>query len=375
MNILYVALNEYFPYPHAGSTHIYNICKNMKDLGNIVVILSRKKDVEQRKIDDMDVHYVHWNYAEMLFPIHALIKIIELCKEYNIDVIHERHSFPGGVGVLAGKIIGIPVVLEINSPLAEEFYPFPLYDIVQLNTKKQEYFADTIITQTPILKRILEKNTNTPIEVIPNGADPDFFKTKRTNLKKKLGIKGDIVTYVGTFTPWHGVEDLIKAFYDIDATLLLIGSGGNYEKCKNIANKRKNIIFIGSVPYEKLPEYLSISDIFVAPFSLKGKRGKALKKYGFWWSPVKIFEYMSMGKPVITTNLGVVPEYIKNSGLVYKEGSIEDLRNKIKLLLENKKLRNTLGKNGRKNIIKKYSWKIQAKKTLDVYKKLIRRHE
>ena len=384
MNILYVAPNEYFPYHQAGFAHIYNICKSLQGVGNKVYIISRMVNVKERMYKNLKIHYVPWTIRDMLFPLIPIRETIKFIKKYEIDVIHERQSIPGGIGVLSSRIFRIPSVLEINSPLSEEVYSrTPIYYLTQLNNKIQTSLASVILTQTPILKSILEIHTKKAIEVVPNAADPILFNSKNgSDVIKKYNLrKKKIITYVGAFTPWHGVDDLILAFKEIknnipDSSLLLIGKGKGFDETKALVKSlglMKDVIFTGPIAYDEIPEYLSISDVLVAPFNTQRskKRVDAFRKYGLWWSPVKLFEYMAMAKPIVATSLGMVPEYIKGAGLLFREGNIEDLSLKIIRLLENDELSKKLGKQGRKNIIKKYNWGNQAEKIMKIYEKLL----
>lgn len=111
----------------------------------------------------------------------------------------------------------------------------------------------------------------------------------------------------------------------------------------------KDIIFTGPVDYKEVPKYLASSDVLVAPFNTKTdrKRREAFRRYGMWWCPIKIFEYMATAKPVVASNVGEVPEYIKAAGLIYKEGDTRELAEKIVTLLQNEELSVMLGKEGK----------------------------
>jgi glycosyltransferase involved in cell wall biosynthesis len=309
--------------------------------------------------------------------------INRLAKKYDIDIIHERYRVPGGVGCLSSMLSDIPCVLEVNYPyVKEQFDNKILYKIVKLNEKFQMRLCSKIITQTNILKEVLDgMGIYVDVEVVPNGADPGVFNPSKIdhNLRKQFG-NTKIVGYVGSFRLWHGVPDLMKAFKTVktkfkNCKLMLIGgTNRQISEFKSLADRLRisnDVIFVGSIPYQKIPYYLSCMDVCVAPFNTFYH--KELRKYGMWYSPLKIFEYMSMGKPVICPDIGMLSKYIENAGLKYTEGDIEELSQHIIRLFNDENLSTTLGRNGRRKIETEYNWKIQAEKTVAIYTDILKR--
>jgi glycosyltransferase involved in cell wall biosynthesis len=159
--------------------------------------------------------------------------------------------------------------------------------------------------------------------------------------------------------------------------LLMIGGGGEeLEKCRGMASEKGiegRVVFTGKVPYEELPAHLNICSVLVAPFSpSKDARRKAVfDKYGLWWCPLKIFEYMSMGKPVVSSEVGVIPEYVRGAGLLYPEGDVLALSERISSLLSDRALCEKLGAAGRRNVVEKYNWSQVAAQTAKLYRELL----
>jgi glycosyltransferase involved in cell wall biosynthesis len=122
-----------------------------------------------------------------------------------------------------------------------------------------------------------------------------------------------------------------------------------------------------------MPAYLSSCNVLVAPFNTKydEQRAKYFKKFGMWWSPLKLFEYMAMGKPVVTSKVGVIGDYIDGAGLTYKEGDVNDLASKLLKLLEDEEFSKELGEAGRQKVLKNYNWENQARKILEIYQQIL----
>jgi len=159
--------------------------------------------------------------------------------------------------------------------------------------------------------------------------------------------------------------------------LLMIGGGGDdLEKCRALARREgvdERVIFTGKVPYAELPGYLDLCDVLAAPFSPKkdAQRAAVFDRYGLWWCPLKLFEYMAMGKPVVASSVGVIPDYLHGAGLLYPEGDTGELADRLEKLLSDGALRERLGKAGRKLVEEKYNWTEVARQTLRLYERIL----
>jgi len=404
MRVLYLAQHQEFSGDHAGFAHAFNLTKALAAQGEDVTLVAKRPacgPVQMKFPENMKLMLVDWeleyplpfgpgpritkqlNFAQ---PARALSWLKRLIREDRIQIIQERHEMRLDLGPLSTKFLNVPSVLEVNSPFIEEAFEERSFSFRSRNFFRKMGFdnATAIVVQTRLLGDIIRKQTKTPIHVIPNGADPDLFSpaAKRPGLAQKLGLEGDIIGFAGAFHPWHGAQDLVEAFSLLaprhpEAMLLMIGGGGEeLEKCRGMASEKGiegRVVFTGKVPYEELPAHLNICSVLVAPFSpSKDARRKAVfDKYGLWWCPLKIFEYMSMGKPVVSSEVGVIPEYIRGAGLLYPEGDVLALSERISSLLSDRALREKLGAAGRRNVVEEYNWSQVAAQTAKLYRELL----
>jgi glycosyltransferase involved in cell wall biosynthesis len=144
-------------------------------------------------------------------------------------------------------------------------------------------------------------------------------------------------------------------------------------------NLEDYFIFTDLVPYNEVPSYLNACDILAAPYNPSAYA--ETRKFGFFYSPIKLFEYMACGRPIVTSSCGSIPTIIrdKTTGCLFEPGNIEDLANAILFLLdepgniedlanailfllENRKLSKKIGNNARKEVETKYTWKGVTKK-------------
>lgn len=208
---------------------------------------------------------------------------------------------------------------------------------------------------------------NKKIFYLPNGVDFDRFKKidnkSVLSIKNKFKLKNKkIILYFGSLSlkSGHSVDLLIKAFEIVNkeiknSVLFLVGGGEDIDLLKEKAKNLNQIIFVGRVNQEEIPNYIKLSTVTVDPVydTLPNKCR----------SPLKIIESMVLGVPVITGDAGdrkIITENGKTAVIV-KAGDEKSLAEGIIKLLNNKKIYNELSKNSLE-IAKKYDWKELTKK-------------
>lgn len=328
-----------------------------------------------------------WRY---LNQINALLSNASYFrKEWRIlsqekpDAILERYNFLNVSLVLAARLKKIPLVLEVNSPMAYENKKFsdhavrlpffPAY-LEKINLQ----LADKIYVVSSELKEYYKNRgiDSTKMQVVPNGADekrinPDINSdgiVGKFNLQDKL-----VIGFVGSFHYWHGMENLLKFIQTIlskheHVTFLLVGTGPlkeNLEKALQNEVSAGRVVFPGYVEHENVPSFLAAMDIVLAPYP---------NLEFFYYSPLKLFEYMAAGKAVIASSVGQITEIITDSydGFLVEPDNFEEMQNKALTLIENDGMRNRLGKNARKTIEEKYTWTKTAEKISQLLNEVIK---
>ena len=246
--------------------------------------------------------------------------------------------------------------------------------------KKALGFSDRIIAVTPGIKTNLEKIYNIPgekIVVVSNGANTSLFRPKEQEIcRKKLGLDlgTPYICFVGNLAPWQGIEYLVKAVPSIlsripECRFLIVGDGvmkDNLLKlCRELGVEDK-FIFTGVVAYDRVPLYINASDICVAPFILARNA-----KIGL--SPLKLYEYMACGKPVVASNISGVSDVLEASGggIPVLPENPNALAEGIIKVLENPGLGKKLGSKGLSYVTENYSWYSVAKKVNEVCKSVL----
>ncbi len=386
MNIAYFAFNEKFPAPHAGYVHVDEITKNIAKQGaSITVYVKSPKRflLPDQKENNRTIKYVRFPFLTkkdilsdaLCLPL-SYCKVKKDVKKY--DLIHERLAPLNiwSLHILRG--IRTPYILEVNSPLVEEIDNRLVRFVARWVREFQFKKCHAIITQTYTLRRIISKFANKPIFVVPNGVDirkfgPDKFSWR---LRNKYASKDEVlITFVGAFKRWHGLHQIPKIAEKLlsrhrNAKFLLVGGGPMYSTvkcaCKRLGDK---VMLPGPMKSERIPKILASSDILIAPFDISGY--KTLEDYGFWWCPIKLFEYMASGKPIVSYNFEEVKNIVKDAGLLANPNDLDQFIEYISQLVEDEGFRKRLGKRGREIAEREYDWGKRAKEIIRIYEKFI----
>jgi glycosyltransferase involved in cell wall biosynthesis len=139
-----------------------------------------------------------------------------------------------------------------------------------------------------------------------------------------------------------------------DIGAVFIGDGPELPRIRQAAAGLEGVVFTGAVPHAKMPACLAACDIGVAPFDLEAHRPLSL---GFYWSPLKIFEYMASGLPVVAPALDRIPELVEHNreGLLYDSAIRTGLPHALEALSD-PAVRTRLGRAARERAVRDYSW-------------------
>ena len=391
MKICYI-LNFELPLnlPRGDAIHVTNFIENVKRAGHGIFLI-RKNTSGELVNGVISYNITSPSKSRILDKIFYFIKFYKksslILKEEAPDIIHEREvswrTYLNSGGILLARKFRIPYILEVNAPILYErgvHHSSFSRKLEKISEKKLFAKANKIIVVSNVLKDYL-LTMGVPeekIAVIPNGADGKMFNPaiSGTNIREKYDLEGKkVICFSGSLDqPWQGIDEILKSaqmISSIDSTIqfLIIGDiRGQNEMFKSAPN---NIIFTGAVTHSNVPAYLATADVLVASYKLK----EEFKKVGFYNSPVKLFEYMAMGKPIITSDIGQISEVIEHekTGLLIESGNYKELVNSVLKLVENRQLRDKLGSNARVEFEKSYTWEMNAKKVIAVYEELLER--
>jgi glycosyltransferase involved in cell wall biosynthesis len=293
------------------------------------------------------------------------------------------------IAYISKKINGTIFIFEVNGIISEEQELMRnessirnnnifIKTILKFRNYKEIFMmkrADAVIAVTSGIKEYLCQHglDKDKIWVIGNGANTDVFKPMDQNtVRNELGLKTGYhyVCFAGNLAPWQGVEYLIQAVPFILKTcpntrFLIIGDGIMMSDWVQLTHKLEisdKFIFTGNIHYRMVPLYINVSDICIVT--------KRPLRSGY--SPLKLYEYMACGKPIIATRtygFEILEEY--KAGILLDPTNTHELADAVIKLLQNEDIRKQMGNNGYNNAVKKHGWASVARNVADVCENLI----
>lgn len=308
---------------------------------------------------------------EMLYNLVALGRLWRSGLD-DYDLIFERYAIFSCTGLLIAKLKKIPLVIEINytsrSPLVRK-RTLLLKPLAHALDRRVFRSATLLTPVSTTLQRELIEVFGIPeskIVVLPNAVDPTRF-IPRSAFHQNTGATR-IIGFVGGFYPWHGLNLLIDAFSAIhsqypEARVMLIGDGPELASTKLKVEQlglSDKITFEGRVHHQDLPGRMKDFYIGVMPDS---------NDYG---SPMKIFEYMALGIPVIAPDYVPILDAITSGrqGLIFKKRDVGDLAACLGKLLGDVDLAAQMGADGRSSVENEHNWNANVAKISDALSRL-----
>jgi glycosyltransferase involved in cell wall biosynthesis len=297
--------------------------------------------------------------------------------EGPFDLVYERYSLWSYAGIEYARMAEAPALLEVNAPLIEEQARFRGL----ANRSAAERVAHRVFSAATSLIAVSEEvaaylqrfpGTADRIHVVPNGVDPDRFSPGVP--PSRPGEPGTFtIGFAGSLKPWHGLSVLIEAFAQVasagsgdprtaraPARLLIVGDGPERNKLiEDLTHRglRESAYFTGAVPAGEMPGLLASMDLAVAPYP---------PLPDFYFSPLKIFEYMAAGLPIVASRVGQVARLIQDevNGVLCRPGDPMALAAAIDRVRNDPALRQRLGQAARQTVLRVHTWEHVAKRIL-----------
>lgn len=317
--------------------------------------------------------------AQIAYNVKSFAQLLRAISRKRYDFIYERYGIFNLAGLAASRIFHLPIVLEVNTLYAQawdKYYGLTFRRIARAMERFAVTRADGVITVTEKLKELLERERvdSRRIAVTHNAIDPGEFEPgseARAVVRETLKLPPIVAGFVGTMNRWQGVSGFAEVIERVvserrDVGFLFIGDGEGRPALESELRRRKiydMAFFVGRKPHAEIPRYVSAMDIGLLLNS---------NSYG---SPMKIFEYWAMGKPVIAPAVPPVLEVMRNgeTGFVIEPGDAGAMASRILQIAGDESLREELGRAGRACVLRSHTWEKNAQKIISTVGEISRR--
>jgi glycosyltransferase involved in cell wall biosynthesis len=319
-----------------ASVHLNSLARALSRAGHQVTVGCRRVDGPNSPPEGVRISVVPGSPGELRDWL------LELLRQERMDAVLERYSLASGPGLDAAHRFDLPFLLEVNAPLVDESLRFrSLADPEPLREQERRLLrsADAVFVVSEALRGYAVASGTNPerVRVVPNGVDHEAFARRADDcVRRRLGLTDQVVVgFVGSLKPWHGVSDLIRAFASLphSISLLVVGDGPErpaIEAAVEAARIDDRVRLTGRIPHADVPAYLQAMDVGVAPYR---------RQPMFYFSPLKVVEYLAAGLPVVATSQGELDELIGSAGLLVAPGSVAALAAALHRLVTNPALR------------------------------------
>jgi glycosyltransferase involved in cell wall biosynthesis len=347
----------------ASYSHVHEIIKGLKKRGNAVTLFEP-------------------NYAKLQFVPGTfgrlkafLVTQLRLICAPRCQVLYIRSHVAAFLVSWWAKFLGIPTIQEVNGPYEDLFLAWPwtrkFSRLIMYMFKRQYTWADSVIAVTPeLVDWVKRESGNQNVYMVSNGANTDLFRPG-IELSKNFSVPKKYAFFFGALATWQGIPDMLEAVrcptWPEDVGLVIVGDGVEATNVKNAASNEKKILYLGRQPQRILPGLIGNSIAALSPQA--GERGRT----GLF--PIKFFESLACGVPVIVTDYPGMGDFVRNHdcGMVVPPNSPTAIAEAVHQLAKNKDAARKMGARGRKAVESDHSWDKRAEQTLDVLHSIVKK--
>ncbi|MBN2010330.1 glycosyltransferase family 4 protein [candidate division KSB1 bacterium] len=313
--------------------------------------------------------------TKIILDVFVILKTLQLLLTKKYDMIHS-HEEAGFFATTFAKWFKLPHLYDMHSSLPQQLTNFKftrLRPLIRMFDKLEENTvtgADAVITICPELynyvnehfpqvKQMLIENVADNSTVFSNETAPELSIRETHNVNGEM-----IILYSGTFEPYQGIDLLIesgKAVVEKHKNVKFLLVGGHADQIASYKAKVADakldpyFVFAGQVQPNMVPKYLAASDILVTP-RLEGNN-----------TPLKIYEYLRAGKPIIATNHITHTQVLNDDVAALTDVSAESFASGILRVIEDESYRTRIAENAKNLADEKYSYEVYVKKTQAIY--------
>ena len=323
---------------------------------------------DNRLVTMLRRHLPAWvgELAELAYVVPSTLRLARNAAEMKPDVIYERANLYHLAGSCVSAWRGIPLLLEVNAPLAEERARFGQLKLQRLAAALERFAwrrASHVLPVTDVLAAHIAR-AGVPASrftVVPIGFDLADFPPEPTGLTERQRV---VLGFVGFVRGWHGLDHVIRFLATYGGTpplaLQVVGDGparGHLEQLARELGVADKVEFTGLAHRDAIPELVQHFDIALQPASVA------------YASPLKVFEYMAAGRAIVAPDQPNLREILEHerTALLFNPGDPNAMWQAVARLAQDGALRRRLGEAARQEVLRRdLTWEGNARRVLSL---------
>jgi glycosyltransferase involved in cell wall biosynthesis len=286
--------------------------------------------------------------------------IAEQVADFRPDVVWERLSLFGTAGVEVSARFGVPHVVEVNALLAEEDAAWRGLRLARTAGSRERRVlesADAVYAVSEEVAAAVRGVARRPVFVLPNGFDSDLFVEPgpgaRASARRCFGLPATepVLAFVGALRPWHGVDVAIRALHFLPGSVFAVaGDGpvkGQLQALASDLGVTNQVRFVGALDHDEVAGFLAAADVALAPYPDSSE---------FAFSPLKVYEYLAAGVPVVASSIGqLVPVLSREAAVLVTPGDAASLAAGVQAVLSDPSIA-ARARADRSRVVAQHSW-------------------
>ncbi|WP_367277315.1 glycosyltransferase family 4 protein [uncultured Actinomyces sp.] len=350
-----------------ASVHVQEVVRELRGRGHEVSVYTTRAgsrvpaDLEDLRVVEVPLGPHPGTAAREAAQARASRELAARAEADHPDLVYERYSLFSRALSQVTATTGAASVLEVNSPLVDEQRTHRgLCDAEgALEALRAQVGAAglTLCVSGPVEAWVRGRCPTGRVRTLPNGVNTVRI-TPRPEDPDQV-----VVTFVGTLKPWHGVEDLLRAaaLAREPWSLRVVGDGPQGPALRSQAREDGlEVDFRGAVAPEQVPDHLAGSAVAVAPYP------EPTTGQGHYFSPLKVYEYMAAGLPVVASAVGQLPGALEGCGLLVPPSDPQALADALDALASDPRRRRELGQRARQEAVEHHSWSRVVTRALEL---------
>lgn len=335
----------------AAHAHVHEIIKGLRRRGWNVVLFEPRYGGSMKS-------------PSLLERLWEFVRV-QLCLWFRgkPDILYIRWHFASWPAALLARLRCVRVVQEVNGPYEDLFLAWPatrrLAWLFTWLMRSQLRWADAIIAVTPQLAEWVQKENGqakAKVVVVPNGANTELF---HPSASAPVPLPEKYVVFFGALAPWQGIDTMLKAVeeseWPAEVKLVIVGDGVE-KRAVLPAAQGGRVVYLGVLPYAQVPGVVARSIAGLSPKNAAGGRSDT------GLSPLKVFETLACGVPVIVTDFPGQADLVTSArcGIVIPPDNPRALAGAVAYLYHHPEERAAMGKRGRELVEREHSWDSRA---------------